>query len=423
MAIPILMPALSPTMTEGNLAKWSKKEGDKVAPGQIMAEIETDKAIMEMESIDFGTIGKILVQEGANGVKINTLIAVILEEGEGNEAIQAVIEKYSGGSNSLNTAPSASNELINNISNTAKELEKPTNTGQRIIISPLAKKIAEQNNVDFLQIKGSGPHGRIVKNDITEFLEKNTNNTTIAAGAACYGRNTKEFEKLAVSGVRKIIAKRLLESKQSIPHFYVTLSCQLDSLLEFRKQINDAAEAKEGKPLYKISVNDLIIKASAKALVLVPIVNSSWDNDNIIQYNNVDISIAVSTDGGLITPIIRNADQKGVIAISQEMKSLASKARANKLKPEEFQGGGFSISNLGMYGIDKFDAIINPPQSCIMAVGAGIEKPVVKDGNIEIATVMEITLSCDHRIVDGAVAAEFGNAFKKFIENPLLMLI
>ena len=237
-----------------------------------------------------------------------------------------------------------------------------------------------------------------------------------------YGRNSQEHTLVPISSVRKVIAKRLLESKQNIPHFYVTTSCQIDHLIDARKIINDGAINKDNKPSYKISVNDFVIKAVAKAMKEMPIVNSSWSDSGILQYNNIDISIAVSTDGGLITPIIRNADQKSIIEISDEMKSLAAKARANKLKPEEFQGGGFSISNLGMYGIKTFDAIINPPQSCIMAVGAGIETPIVKNGKIEIATVMEIRLSCDHRIIDGAVAAEFANLFKKFIENPILML-
>ncbi|CAG7589517.1 MAG: pyruvate dehydrogenase complex dihydrolipoamide acetyltransferase [Candidatus Midichloria sp.] len=421
MAIPILMPALSPTMTEGNLTKWLKKEGDKVSPGQIMAEIETDKAIMEMEVVDSGIIGKILVPEGTSEVKINALIAVLLEEGESPDAIQTIIDQYS--SSAIQITPTAQQQEVSLISHPAPAHQK----SERVFISPLAKRIAEQNNIELSSVSGSGPYGRIIKSDILKFVENREAygeaTKTMSPAASNYGRNPKEFEKSTVTGVRKVIAKRLLESKQTIPHFYVTISCELDNLLTLRKQINDSTKEINGKPIYKVSVNDLVIKATAKAMQLVPVVNSSWDNDHIIQYNNIDISVAVSTDGGLITPIIRNADQKSIVEISEEMKNLAYRARTNKLKPEEFQGGGFSISNLGMYGIDKFDAIINPPQSCIMAVGAGIEKPVVKNGKIEIATVMEITLSCDHRIIDGAVAAEFVNAFKKFIENPVLMLI
>ncbi|WHQ46574.1 MAG: pyruvate dehydrogenase complex dihydrolipoamide acetyltransferase [Candidatus Midichloria sp.] len=426
MAIPVLMPALSPTMTEGSLTKWLKGEGDEVSPGQIMAEIETDKAIMEMEAVDSGIIGKILIPEGTNEVKINTLIAVLLEEGEGIDAIQTIIDQYSGGTVQAQASPTAPKQEIPLSSN--QSIESSSKEQERVFASPLAKRIAEQTNVSLSSISGSGPCGRIIKSDILKFVESSratgsTFKTTAIASFSGYECNPKEFEKVPVAGVRKVIAKRLLESKQTIPHFYVTISCELDNLLSIRKQINDAAIEKDGKPIYKVSVNDLVIKATAKAMQLVPVVNSSWDNDNIIQYNNVDISVAVSTDGGLITPIIRNADQKSIVAISEEVRSLSIRARANQLKSEEFQGGGFSISNLGMYGINKFDAIINPPQSCIMAVGAGIKKPVVKNGKIEVATVMEITLSCDHRIIDGAVAAEFANAFKKFIENPILMLI
>ncbi|MDJ1304897.1 MAG: pyruvate dehydrogenase complex dihydrolipoamide acetyltransferase [Candidatus Midichloria sp.] len=424
MAIPILMPALSPTMTEGNLTKWLKKEGDKVSPGQIMAEIETDKAIMEMEVVDSGIIGKILVPEGTSKVKINSLIAVLLEEGEGPDSIQTIIDQHSSSTAQTKIAPTAQQQGVSLSSSQSTAHSKP----ERVVASPLAKRIAEQNNIDLSSMSGSRPYGRIIKSDILKFVENReadggATKTILPIASSTYGRNPKEFEKLPVAGVRKVIAKRLLESKQTIPHFYVTISCELDNLLTLRKQINDSAKEIDGKPIYKVSVNDLVIKATAKAMQLVPVVNSSWDNDHIIQYNNIDISVAVSTDGGLITPIIRNADQKSIVDISEEMKSLAARARANKLKPEEFQGGGFSISNLGMYGIDKFDAIINPPQSCIMSVGAGIARPVVKNGKIEIATAMEITLSCDHRIIDGAVAAEFANAFKKFIENPVLMLI
>lgn len=426
MAVPILMPALSPTMTEGNLARWTKKEGEKVSPGQVIAEIETDKAIMEMEAVDSGTIGKILINDGTSGVKINTLIAILLEDGDQPDVIQKVIDQYNTAyeKQTTSTQTATHKKEVKDVSTQLKPTPISITTQERIYASPLARRIAKQNSLKLSSLTGSGPYGRIIKSDVLDAL---TNSSLITgstiSGTAHYGRNQKEFEKISVSSVRKVIAKRLLESKQTIPHFYVNISCELDTLLNLRKQINDAAPKKDGKPSYKVSVNDLIIKATAKAIQLVPVVNSSWDGDHIIQYNNIDISVAVSTDCGLITPIIKNADQKSIVAISEEMKSLAIKARTNKLTLEEFQGGSFTISNLGMYGIDKFNAIINPPQSCIMAVGAGTEKTVIHNNKIEIATVIEITLSCDHRVIDGAVAAEFINAFKKFIENPVLMLI
>ena len=416
MAVPLLMPALSPTMTEGNLAKWSKKIGDKIAPGDIVAEIETDKAMMEMEAVDAGVMAKILVPEGSSGVKINTLIAVISESGDSDDAVEAIIKKYSAGS-SVTASPLKVEEPKVTIATPDHSVDS---SAARVFASPLAKRIASQNNVPLGQIQGSGPYNRVIKADVESFIANSSVSITPAIVGA--GRNAQEYTVLPISSVRKVIAKRLLESKQTIPHFYVTSSCQIDELMAARKTINDAAEQKDGKPSYKLSVNDFVIKAVAKAMKLMPIVNSSWTDSGILQYNNVDISIAVSTDGGLITPIVKNADQKSIVDISEEMKGLAVRARANKLKPEEFQGGGFSISNLGMYGIKTFDAIINPPQSCIMAVGAGIETPIVKNGKIEVATVMEIRLSCDHRIIDGAVAAEFANLFKKFIENPILML-
>ncbi|MDX1948993.1 MAG: pyruvate dehydrogenase complex dihydrolipoamide acetyltransferase [Rickettsiales bacterium] len=428
----ILMPALSPTMTEGNLAKWTKKEGDKIKAGDVIAEIETDKATMEVEAVDEGILGKIIIQQGTNQVKVNQVIALILEDGEDKKALDAyqikqpeapkkeeVANQNSSISASVSKAPSiapqitAAPRIAPQIAPSTINHQPSTNTKA----SPLAKKVAQNSGVDLSSVKGTGPKGRVVKGDVEDFLAN-------GGGSNVIRRNPVAFESFPNSNIRQVIARRLLESKQQVPHFYLTIDLDVDNLLETRRQINDLAPVSEdGKPLYKISVNDLVIKASALALRDVPAANSSWYDDAIVQYNNVDISVAVATDGGLITPIIFNADQKSVIAISNEMKTLAKKARENKLKPEEFQGGGFSISNLGMYGIKTFSAIINPPQSCILAVGASEEKPVVKNGQIKTANIMSVTLSVDHRSVDGAVGAEFLQSFKKYIENPAGLLV
>lgn len=450
MPIEILMPALSPTMTEGNLAKWTKKEGDKIKAGDVIAEIETDKATMEVEAVDEGILGKIVVPDGSQSVKVNQLIALLLEEGEDKGALASYKPKAA-------TAPANAPEPAKAETMPAgKEIAKgpaaaptgvqpsrpaltpppapvaapaasprpapsmATANGARVFASPLAKRVAAEAGVPIANIPGSGPHGRIVRADVEQF---------VASGGGRGGRVMRhpvEHNAVPNNNMRKVIARRLTESKQWVPHFYLTIECELDKLMEIRKDLNTAAEmdaGKEAKPAYKLSVNDLIIKAAAVALKKVPAANASWTDDAILMYNNVDISVAVAIDGGLITPIVKNADQKSVMSISNEMKDLAARARANKLAPEEFQGGTFSISNLGMYGIKHFGAIINPPQGCIMAVGAGAERVVVKKGKMEVATVMEVTLSVDHRVVDGAVGAEYLAAFKRLIESPSLLLI
>ena len=404
MPIDILMPALSPTMTEGNLAKWLKKEGDVITPGMVIAEIETDKATMEVEAVDGGILGKIVVAEGAQGVAVNALLAIILEEGESADSLvnyQAVAP----------TAPKA----MGTAAEPARAVSQaPIATGDRVKASPLARRIAEQEGVSLAQIQGSGPAGRIVKDDVLAAKQKN--------GAAKPTQfSATEPTHVPHSMMRKVIAKRLMESKQTIPHFYLSIDCNLDALLAMRKEMNDAADSKA--PEYKLSVNDFIIKASAMALTKAPEANASWTDEAMIIYSSVDISVAVAIPGGLITPIIRNANLKSIATISNEMKDLAARAKEGKLKPEEFQGGGFSISNLGMFGIKQFQAIVNPPQSCILAVGAGEERPVVKNGVLAVANVMSVSLSCDHRVVDGAVAAEFLAAFKRYIESPATMLV
>lgn len=404
MPIEILMPALSPTMTEGNLAKWLKKEGDKIKPGDVLAEIETDKATMEVESIDEGILGKILVEGGTRNVPVNQLIALILEEDEKLEVIASYIPK---------AAPrQAASAVAPTIAIAAKVEVCDISNETRVKASPLAKRIAENEKIDLSKVIGSGPYGRIVKDDVL-----NNKKQSKPISAPVFGRSLEEHIAIPNSNIRRVIAKRLLESKQTVPHFYLSLECNIDKLLKVRSEMNENSES------YKLSINDFVIKAVAMALAEVPEANASWTDDAIIQYNNVDISVAVAIDGGLITPIIHNADQKSISAISNQMKALAKKARENSLKPEEFQGGGFSISNLGMFGIKQFNAIVNPPQACILAVGASNKRPVVINDEITIATIMDVSLSCDHRVVDGTVGAKFMAAFKKFIENPVKMFV
>lgn len=404
MPIEILMPALSPTMTEGNLAKWLKNEGDKVKPGDVIAEIETDKATMEVEAVDEGVIGKILVSSGTRNVAVNSLIALLLEEGELSETLDGYKPKNVKAVTKQPEKKIETAAIVTSISEVKHSQEQMV----KLKASPLAKRIASERKIDLTKIIGSGPYGRIIKQDVLSFDNKR-------AGAVY--RKLQEFVTLENSNIRRVIAKRLIESKQNIPHFYLSIECNLDKLLYLREELN--FEAKD----YKISINDLIIKAASMSLKEVPEVNASWSDEAIIQYNNIDVAVAVAIDGGLITPIIRNSDQKSIIEISTEMKSLAKRARENSLKPEEFQGGGFSISNLGMYGIKEFKAIINPPQSCIMAIGTSNKRPVVINDKIEIATILDISLSCDHRVVDGAVGAKFLASFKKFLEHPLKMII
>ncbi len=429
MPIEILMPALSPTMKEGNLAKWVKKEGDRIKAGEVIAEIETDKATMEVEAVDEGILARILVKEGTENVAVNSAIALILEDGEDKKALDGykgavkaeekpVKEPAKEEAKKTEVAPQKSEP---------KAAEKPAAKSAPagfaiedfldIKASPLAKRIAKENSLPLAQISGSGPHGRITKDDVLDFAVNGGGNTNTIR------RNSQEFTSVKNNNIRKVIAKRLLESKQQVPHFYLSCEFKIDKLLELRATLNKEGEDKDGKATYKVSVNDLVIKATALALKKVPNANSSWTDEAILLYNNVDISVAVAIDGGLITPIIKNADQKSIVAISQEMKSLAKKAREGKLQPEEFQGGSFSISNLGMFGIDNFNAIVNPPQSCILAVGQGVAKPIVENNQIKIATTMNVTLSSDHRSVDGSVGAEFLKALRNCIENPVLMLI
>ncbi len=403
MPIEILMPALSPTMTEGNLAKWLKKEGDKIKPGDVIAEIETDKATMEVEAVDEGVIAKILVASGAQNVPVNSLIALLIEEGESLDSIADYKPK------SLVSIKTTIHESVQKTT-IAAVTKTEIVSENRVIASPLARRIAANEKVDLARITGTGPHGRVVKMDVL-----NAKASTGKAGALF--RNAQEYKTLPNGNVRKVIAKRLQESKQTIPHFYLSIECNIDKLLNLREEIN--ADQTE----YKVSINDMIIKAVAMALAEIPEANASWTEDAILQYNNVDISVAVAIEGGLITPIIRNADQKSIINISNEMKSLAKRARENALRPEEFQGGGFSISNLGMYGIKQFQAIVNPPQVCIMAVGASNKRAVIINDQVSIATIMDISISCDHRVVDGTVGARFLSSFKKFIEHPIKMIL
>jgi pyruvate dehydrogenase E2 component (dihydrolipoamide acetyltransferase) len=425
MPIEILMPALSPTMKEGNLAKWIKKEGDKIKAGEVIAEIETDKATMEVEAVDEGIIGKIIVPQGTENVAVNTCIALILEEGEDKSALDKFVSSSSnsGVVNKTDSLPQTANNIEKTITLETKISPETTkNSSDFIKASPLAKRIAKNENISLTQISGSGPHGRIIKDDILNYLS--SGNSSRSSSGGVIRRNPQEFFTKKNNNIRKVIAKRLLDSKQNVPHFYLSCELRVDKLNELRNSLNEVANHDEnGVPEYKISINDLIIKATAMALKKVPEANSSWSEDATIIYNNIDISMAVAIDGGLITPIIKNADQKTIQQISKEAKSLAKKARDGKLTPEEFQGGTFSISNLGMFGIDNFSAIVNPPQSCILAVSRTVEKPVIDHGQIKIGHTMNITLSADHRVVDGAVGAEFLKALRRYIEHPILNIL
>jgi pyruvate dehydrogenase E2 component (dihydrolipoamide acetyltransferase) len=459
MPIEITMPALSPTMTEGNLAKWVKKEGDKIKAGDVIAEIETDKATMEVEAVDEGTLAKILVAEGTEGVKVNAVIALLLAEGEDKAALAAALEGFksdvgaapapakpaeapkpapasprapAGGETASASAPAAALAPPPPAPRAPAPQPAPhpprTNGHDRVFASPLAKRMAKQAGVDLGALKGSGPHGRIVKSDIEAALSGGAQPAPVSAHApgplAPPPRPTTPYTDIPLSTVRKVIAKRMTEAHTTIPVFYLTVDCEIDGLLAARAEINDAApkDKKTKEPAYKVSVNDLVIKAAACALRAVPAVNAQWGETVIRQLNTVDVSVAVAYEGGLITPIIWNADQKGVAQIAAEMKALAERARAGKLKPEEYQGGGFSISNLGMYGMKQFTAVINPPQACILAVAQGELRPIVRGGKIEVATIMSVTLACDHRVVDGATGATWVQAFKGFIEKPATML-
>jgi len=418
MPIEILMPALSPTMKEGNLAKWVKKEGDKIKAGEVIAEIETDKATMEVEAVDEGILGKILVNEGTENVAVNSCIALILEDGEDKKALENYASKAAPTEVAAPKAEEKKEEKTVANAPAAQQNQSSASFSSHVKASPLAKRIAKDEGVTLSQINGSGPHGRIIKEDVLGFIN---------SGGSAKGvvrRNPQETYAVKNNNMRKVIAKRLLESKQTVPHFYLSCEFNISKLQELRSALNEVAPLDEnGNPAYKISVNDLIIKAVAMSLKKVPEANSSWTDDAVLIYNNIDISMAVAIDGGLITPIIKNADQKTIQAISTETKQLAKKARDGKLQPEEFQGGSFSISNLGMFGIDNFSAIVNPPQSCILAVARAVDKPIVDHGQIKIASMMNVTLSSDHRSVDGSVGAEFLKALRRYIEHPILMVI
>ena len=435
MSIEILMPALSPTMTEGNLAKWHKKVGDKVKAGDVVAEIETDKATMEVEAVDEGVLGEILVPEGAQGVKVNQVIARLLEEGEDASALKAAPKPAAkvpaaapAAPAAAKPAPAATPAPAPPARSAAAPSPAPVaaSGADRVSASPLARRMAQQAGLDLGRLRGSGPNGRVVKADIDAALKggapprapaaapmarpaPSTSQVTARAGGAA-------FTAVPHTNMRRTIAKRLTEVQQTVPVFYLSVDCEIDGLLRARADVNARTDT-------KISVNDFVIKAAALALRKVPAVNASWSEEAILRWNAVDVSVAVALEEGLITPIVRNADLKGLAEISSEMKDLAARARAGKLKLEEFQGGGFSISNLGMYGVKQFTAVINPPQSCILAVAAGEPRAVVKNGALAIATVMSCTISCDHRVVDGATAAQFMAAFKQHVESPVTMLL
>ncbi len=426
MATNILMPALSPTMTEGTLARWLKKEGDTVKSGDVIAEIETDKATMEVEAVDEGVLGKILVADGTAGVRVNDPIAVLVADGESVPAGPAPAPSPAP------AVPTPQAAAPQPQAAAAPARGNGHDAGARIFASPLARRMAHQAGIELAALKGSGPNGRIVKADI-EAAQRGAPAATPAPLAAAAPAPAPAAKPPAApimaphhlvphSSVRKVIARRLAEAKQTVPHFYASIDVELDALLKLRAELN-AKSAPEGAGAFKLSVNDLVIKAAAITLRRVPKVNASFTDDATVMYDDVDISVAVSIPDGLITPIIRRADQKGLAAISNEMKELAGRARAGKLKPEEYQGGGFSISNMGMYGVSTFAAIINPPQSAILAVAAGQQRAVVKGGQLAVATVMTCTLSVDHRIVDGALAAEWLAEFKRVVEDPLSLML
>ena len=440
MPIPILMPALSPTMTEGTVARWLKAVGDDVRAGDVIAEIETDKATMEVEAVDEGRLGRILVPEGTEEVAVNTPIALLLEEGEDEAALGAVAPaapkpadkpaeapkpapaaaKAAPTEAAPKTAPAAAPAVPN-----PAPAPSAAKDDSRIAASPLARRLAAQADIDLATLRGSGPNGRIVKADIDAALTKGAPQRPAAARpgapapAAVSTEGDAPYEVQVTSGMRKVVARRMKESKQQVPHFYMTMDVEADALLAARVALN--AQAKDGD--FKLTVNDLIIKAAAMALMQVPATNASWGEDGIRLYGRADISVAVVLPGGLVTPVVRGANLKGLRQISAEMKDLADRARANKLKPEEYQGGTFTISNLGMYGVKHFEAVINQPQGAILAVGAAEPRPVVKDGAITIATIMSLTLSVDHRAVDGATGAKYLVALKRFIEAPVVMLL
>lgn len=419
MAITITMPALSPTMTEGTLAKWLVSEGEEVHAGDVIAEIETDKATMEIEAADDGTIGRILIDAGTENVAVNTVIAMLLEEGESKESSFAPDQ---GDLQNRTLVKNAAAELTQPIINNP---QTRANSGEdRVFASPLARRLAAEGNINLSSLQGSGPRGRIIKADIQKALsEPPSIQPHVTPATIPHSENDSksfhpEYSLEPHSAMRRTIARRMTESKQTVPHFYLTIDCVIDELLLIRKELNDRSQTG-----FKLSVNDLIVKALAIALVRIPEANVSYIDEGLKQYNTVDVSVAVATKRGLITPIIRNADSKGLETISSEIKKLAEKAKDGKLMPEEYQGGTVSLSNLGMFGVKQFDAVINHPQACILAVGAGEQRPVVVNGKLAIGTVMCCTLSVDHRAVDGATGAKLLAAFKTLIEDPMTMLL
>ncbi|KRE03879.1 branched-chain alpha-keto acid dehydrogenase subunit E2 [Bosea sp. Root670] len=444
----ILMPALSPTMEKGNLAKWLKKEGDTIKSGDIIAEIETDKATMEVEAVDEGVLAKIVVPEGTADVAVNEVIGVIAGEGEDAKSVSAPAKGDAPKAEAPKAEP-AKAEAAPAAAAPAKAAEAPATSapaksdGSRAFASPLARRIAKEAGLDLNAIKGSGPHGRIVEKDVEAAKSGGGAKAAPAAAAApsapkpaaaplASGPSDEQvkklfepgsYEEVPHDGMRKTIARRLTEAKQTVPHFYVTVDCELDALLKLRGELNAAAPEKDGKPAYKLSVNDMVIKALALALRAVPDANVSWTDNTMLKHKHADVGVAVSIPGGLITPIIRDACHKTLSQISNEMKDMAARAKARKLKPEEYQGGTTAVSNLGMFGVKDFAAIVNPPHATILAVGTGEQRVIVKGGQPAVATVMSVTLSTDHRAVDGALGAELLAAFKGYIEKPMAMLV
>jgi pyruvate dehydrogenase E2 component (dihydrolipoamide acetyltransferase) len=456
MPINILMPALSPTMEKGNLAKWLKKEGDKIKPGDIIAEIETDKATMEYEAVDEGTLAKIVVPEGAADVPVNQLIAVMAVEGEdvksaaagaGKGAAPASPAAASAPQPAATAPQKAAPGAPQQTAARAEPVQAPraaaapqsrTNGHGRVFASPLARRLARDAGIDIAMIAGTGPHGRVIARDVST---AKAGGVALRAPAGAPGPaplpiqppsddkiralfEPGSYEVVPHDNMRKIIARRLVEAKQTIPHFYLTITCTIDKLMAAREDINTVArKGEDGKPAWKLSVNDFVIKAMALALVRVPDANVTWTESGILKHKHADIGVAVAIPGGLMTPVIRHAETKTLIDISRQMKDLATRARNRRLKPEEYQGGSTAISNLGMYGVREFAAVINPPHATILAVGSGEQRPIVREGKIEIATQMTVTLSTDHRAVDGALGAQLLDAFRTFIENPVGMVV
>ncbi len=423
MPVTVRMPALSPTMTEGKIAQWLKKEGDAVRSGDLLAEIETDKATMEVEATDEGTLGKILAAAGGDMIAVNAPIAVIMEEGEDKSALEAAIKAAEAEAKAAPKPEAKAEAEAPPAPKPAAPAPQPRSAlaamaGGRVLASPLARRMAKGEGIDLARLSGSGPHGRIVKADVEAAI---ATGGARAAGGIFAGLG-QSFPAAAAhiqphTMMRRVIAERLTLSKQTVPHFYASIDCDIDALLTLRQEINATDEA------LNVSVNDFIVRAAALALSEVPAANASWAEEGTNFYSAADISVAVATEGGLITPIVRSAEKKGIAAISAEVRELAGRAREGKLTPEEYQGGTFTISNMGMMGVRDFAAVINPPQACILAIGAGEERVVVRDGEIAVATLMTCTLSCDHRAVDGAVGAQWLAAFKALIEHPVRLIL